>query len=284
VNGAGTFGERLHGVIAEQGAEMRERDFSEPIDVDFLDDDAIEARLREIIEDSYTPEDAWIDSQILAALGAVPHGTDMLATTLALYESQVAGFYSTDTGELVVRSNDDISATDQVTLAHEILHALADQAIGLPDLDEDFDGDEDGARASLAVIEGDATLLMTQWAMDHLELSELLAMQSDPAFLESQAALDELPPYLAAELFFAYEDGLEYVCEQWITDGWAGVDKAYIDPPTTTAEVLWFDHPGVTDTPAPVVAPRGFADAYTTTFGAAPLLWLFDAPGGVQQS
>jgi hypothetical protein len=58
------------------------------------------------------------------------------------------------------------------------------------------------------------------------------------------------------------------------------VDAAYADLPTTTAEVLFGDDAATTGSPAAFTAPAGFEEVHTATFGAAPLSWLFAAPGG----
>jgi hypothetical protein len=60
---------------------------------------------------------------------------------------------------------------------------------------------------------------------------------------------------------------------------WAAIDAAYDAPPTTSAEVLWGE-PVEPASTASVGAPAGFEELTNTTFGAAQLLWLLEAPGG----
>lgn len=267
---------------ADQVADLRELAFATAPEVTFLDDDAIRARLGEIVERDYPAADADVDARLLTALGAIPPGSDMHQLQEQILGDQVAGFYDPATGELVVRTpGDGIGTTDRVTLAHELQHALADQALGLPDLDGPRSrSDQDAALATLAVIEGDATLLMNQWTLANVGLVEQLRLVADPSILAAQSALEQLPPYLVSELLFPYTAGLDHVCARWVDGGWAAVDAAYADSPTTTAEVLWPDHPGREGEPAVLAAPAGHEQALTTTFGAAPLLWLLEAPGG----
>jgi len=60
--------------------------------------------------------------------------------------------------------------------------------------------------ARLALIEGDASLLMTQWLTSHLDtagIAEILA--GDPA---AQAQLDAAPPFIRDGLLFPYMQGV----------------------------------------------------------------------------
>jgi hypothetical protein len=251
--------------------------------VAFLDDVATRARLQELLEeeDAIDREALAVQERLLTALRAIPAGTDLEELQLALLEDSVAGFYVSDTGELVVRVPDDgrIRGIDRITIAHELQHALADQALGLPDPTEPpLSEDADATLATLAVVEGDATLVMQRWGLEHVSLMEQLGAFGDPDMLAAQAALDDVPHVLQRELMSPYLDGLDWVCDRYLEGGWAAVDEAYRSPPTTTAEVL-FGEPVDPVEPTSLGAPRGFDEVGAITFGAAPLLWLFEAPG-----
>ncbi len=238
-------------------------------------------RVLAIFDEEYPADVAEGREAALRALGAIPADADLRAMQRQLFEEQVAGFYDPDTGELVVGSDGDLSAADRVIVAHELGHALVDQAVGLPDVEDPaFEEDHDRLLSTLALVEGDATLLMHRWALETLSLEEQLAMASDPSVLASQQSLAAFPHHLAAELEFPYRAGLGFACDTWRQEGWAGVDGAYADPPATTATVLWPDHPGRVGDPTDLAAPSGHQPVHTTTFGAAELLWLLEAPGG----
>lgn len=267
--------------VAEEVAELRELSWTTAPEVAFLGDDELRRRLGEVMDEDYPVEDAQLEGRYLAALGAVPADTDMGQLRRQLLEEQVAGFYDPDTGELVVRTPSGvISAADRVVLAHELDHALTDQALGLPELDhERFAQDQDALLAALSVVEGDATLLMNHWALGNLGFGDQMALATDPAIVAAQAAMDDMPAYLGAELVFPYTTGLDHVCDRWQDDGWSSVDAAYANLPTTSATVLWPDHPGAVGAPDELTTPAGYEQAHTTTFGAAHLLWLLEAPG-----
>ncbi len=261
-------------VVAERGLEL-----SEPIDPTLLTPDELRARIVELTERDYPPEAAALDARLLVSLGAIPRGTDLQELQLDLLGGQVAGFYDPDTGELTAIAADGLDPTTRITLAHEIDHALADQAIGLPDLDG-FEGRSDEGLATLAVIEGDASLLMQRWAMQHLSLLDQLGAAA--ASLGPADQLRATPWVLQQQLVFPYTTGLEFACTQFLDGGWGAIDALYADPPTTTAQVLWPERftagEATVDVTDPVL-PDGWDEVRRDQLGAADLLWLFQAPG-----
>jgi hypothetical protein len=271
--------------IAETVERLRGLEFSEPVEPTFLSPEEITARVRELFLEEYTPALGDQEQRILTAVGAIPPGTDLRALRADLLGSQVAGFYDPQTGELVVRrSGDELTVNDRVVLAHELDHALTDQALGLPVPDDLRAGSEDRDLAATALVEGDATLLMQQYSAS-LSFEDQLGALDPTALvdaLQAQTDLAELPHYLQAELRFPYESGLTYVCDRFERGGWAEVDAAYASPPGSTLEVL---APG-REPGAPVDLDlsgrlrRPWQRAPERELGAAPLLWLFEAPGG----
>lgn len=270
--------------IADQVAELRELAWQDDVEVAFLDDVATRERLQELLaeEDAIDREALAVQEGLLTALRAVPAGTDLEELQLALLEESVAGFYVSDTGELVVRVPDDgrIRGIDRITIAHELQHALADQVIGLPDPAEPpLSEDADATLAALAVVEGDATLVMQQWALGNVSLMEQLGAIGDPDMLAAQAALDDVPHVVQQQLLSPYLDGMDWVCDRYLEGSWAAVDEAYRSPPATSAEILFGEPIEPVEPEAALGTPSGFDEVGSMTFGAAPLLWLFEAPG-----
>lgn len=262
---------------------LRALEFSDAPAPSFLDDEQIGERLTEEITDEYDAGTADIDARILAALGAVPADIDLVALQTDLLTSQVAGFYDPETDELVVRgtADDGLDPAAQTTLAHELQHALADQAFELPvDVTEDT-GDGDAALAALSLVEGDATLTQQQFTVVGLTLAEQLGLSADPGALAAQRQLADVPHYVAQSLQFPYLAGLRFACARYLDGGWEAVDAAYDDLPTTTAEILDPARYGTApvDPPDPGEPGRGWRQRRVTTIGAADLLWLFEAPG-----
>jgi hypothetical protein len=267
--------------IAAQVEAERELAFTGPVAAEILAPGALAERVRSLTLEDYSEADADVDARLLAALGAIPPGTDLRALVIDLLGDQVAGFYDPDTGEMVALGGADLDAMTKVTLAHELTHALTDQALGLPDL-AGFDGQTDAALAAQAVIEGDATLLMQRWAMSYLSLMEQFGMAGDS--IGAQADLAGVPYHLQQQLVFPYLAGMNFVCDHFTDAGWVGVDALYSALPRTTAEILWPERYRNSETPRETTLPRapgaGWETLRTDTLGAAELMWLFEAPGG----
>ena len=141
---------------------------------------------------------------------------------------QVAGYYDPETGDVVVRvpeGGGSLDANGQTTLAHELDHALTDQALGLPDIEEA--GASDANLARLALVEGDATLLMQRFALQSIGLLDQLGAALGPDAMAAQQDLAGVPPYLRSELMFPYTTGMAYACRLQEDGGWRGVDAAY---------------------------------------------------------
>ncbi len=263
---------------------LRSLQFGDAPTPEFLDDQQLTSRLTKEVRKDYDAEEARLDARLLATLGAVPDDIDLVALQTELLSNQVAGFYDPDTGELVVRrdgSGDGLTPSAQSTLAHELEHALADQALELPvEVTENTD-EADAALAALAVVEGDATLTQQQFTIVGLNLSEQLGLSADPDALAAQRQLDDVPHYLAQSLQFPYLAGLRFTCARYIAGGWDAVDALYGKLPTTSAEILDPQRygTGAVDPRDPGELGGRWQRRRTTTLGAADLLWLFEAPG-----
>lgn len=265
--------------VTDQVAALRGLSPDGELDVAFLGQEDFAARIAALVEEDLEGDAVDLDERVLGALGAVPDDVDLRRLTVDLLSSQAAGLYEPETGELVVLRGASLDGRAAAVVAHEVLHAIADDALGLPALDDPaFDTDGDAALATLAVVEGDATLTMQQWTLAHLSLQDQLALAQ--AGTAAQADLEGVPPFLVQQLEFPYLRGLSLACFLLRTGGWEAVDAAYASPPATTAQVLDPTHPGVVGQPVSVAAPAGWQQARTTTLGAAPLSWLVAAPDG----
>jgi hypothetical protein len=213
-------------------------------------------------------------------------GFDLVETQLDLLDSAVAGYYDPESADLVVATNaadSPLSPIDQVTLAHELIHALTDARLNFPDIIDDPRADPERARAIQALIEGDATLGMQQFSFGALDLMDQFGMILDPRLVASQADLEDVPYLLSSGLQLPYLEGMNFACSLYRAGGWAAVDAAYDAPPRTTAEILFpelYQEGWQPQTPSPAGTPGpGWSELRTVGFGAVDLLNLFSAPG-----
>ena len=266
--------------------KVRKLKFRNDVDVTFMPPQRLARRAARLFLEDYPAGVARSEQEILIALGAIPADTDLRATMKDLLESQVAGFYVPSDKTLFVPGNPkkELSAIEKTVIAHELEHALADQKLDLPIPERTDPTKMDENIAALSLVEGDATLTMQRYSLTAIPMFEQLTILSDPAYTASQQALEGIPQYLVDQLQFPYVDGLNFTCDLHRRGGWKAVNKAYDDPPTTSAQVLFPARYRSGESGAAMRPPRapgaGWRESFDSSFGAANLLWLFKAPGG----
>jgi hypothetical protein len=228
--------ERLDASMAAVVAELeafvesaRGLRFLEPVNVAVLGEAAFRRALSggEPVEEL----DADVETGVLRALGLIGSGDDV-GDAGEVDADSVAGFYDTDTKELVVRGARLTPFVRQV-LVHELTHALDDQHF---DLDPDLVDDE-AALAFDALVEGNATVVEARYVASLSEADRRHAKAEEEATFGRSSGPDG--PEIFLELGeFPYVDGPEFVTALLAAGGHARVDGAFRTPPTTSAEVL----------------------------------------------
>ena len=276
--------QRVAGIVER----IRDLRFDETPNPTYLAPDELAERAAGLLED-YSEEQAHEDAVLLERLGAIPSGTDLRELLSTALGEQVAGYYDPESGELVVGTDvagGRLGPLDELTLAHELQHALADQALGLPVQQDVPAGDEDAAFAVQSLIEGDATLTMALYAEQALSVIDQARLLAEQGRLASELGnLTTLPHYVQRSLLFPYEEGMAFVSHLESRGGWELVDAAYTRTPSTSLEILQPERylTGATEVadPRDLGSPgTGWAEVDRVGVGAADLLFLFEAPGG----
>ena len=112
------------------------------------------------------PPAAGPTSEVLGLLGLLPPGTDLREAAESTYGEAVAGYYDPRSGRLRVVQGAQTGnrVLYEMTLAHELDHALEDQRL---ELDADaVAGSDDASLAYTALVEGSATALMYRYVDD----------------------------------------------------------------------------------------------------------------------
>jgi len=247
--------------IEEAVVEIRGLQARQSVTPTFLSTGELRQRLEEDLAEDYPPEEARKDALTLSAFDFLEADFDLYSFLLDLLSEQIAGFYDSESDEFVIIGADDFGVLEQLTHAHEYVHALQDQHYDLDVLDDEQLSD-DASLAMTAFVEGDATLVqmlyMTSGAISRQDLVDLLgeAVAIDTPVLESA------PPFLANELTFPYTTGLEFVQKLYGEGGFAAVEQAWAEPPQSTEQIIHPERYLADDEPQLV-----FLDPLTDTLG-----------------
>ena len=223
--------------ITDAVSELRELPVEQEVVEAFLTQEALEEDLLATIDEDYPLADRQADERFLIALGLLPEGTDLGELYVNLYAEQIAGYYDPEADELfVIAGDDELGALDEFTYAHEVVHALQDQAFDLGTIREPFLTSDDTVLAITALIEGDATVASTDYVLSNPELLAALTVEFNE--LPESPVLDAAPAVIRESLLFPYEAGQTFVSALREGDDWASVDAAFEDLPMSTEQIL----------------------------------------------
>lgn len=188
------------------------------------------------LDQQVTPAEQAADDELLKLLGLIPANSNLRQIHGQVFQDQVAGFYDPTTKKLALVKNTgaEDESIGEITLAHELTHALDDQRFGIQDQPP---GTDDRATAYSALVEGDATSVMTRYATRYMTGSNLLGA----LFAGTTAGGPRLPPYIQASLEFPYLEGQRFIDTlfNYSGGGWKLVNYAFrFRPPVSTAQVL----------------------------------------------
>jgi hypothetical protein len=224
--------------IEQQTEDIRELDLLEPVPISVISREELRQNLIDDVNADYSQEEADEDAQELWLLRLIDDPTiDLYQFQIDLLSEQVLGYYDPERDEMFIVSDaDGLSGLAEFTLSHELVHAIQDQHYDLQKVRFYDQGDNDRDTAAVALIEGDAQLAQTQYAQT-MDPSELIDMLGEAGSLSSEV-VDNAPPYLRESLYFPYEQGLKFVQTLYSEDGFATLDQAFTDPPTSTEQIL----------------------------------------------
>jgi hypothetical protein len=259
-------------------AEISNLKLQRPVPSDLISKDKVNAFLKKKVKEVSTPEELRAEELTLKKFGLVPQDFDLAKTTVDVLTEQAAAFYDYHHKKLYI-TDWTPSATREAALAHELAHALADQNFNLKRFIKKAHESDDEALARMAVMEGQATWLMSEFLarrtgetlVHHPELAERMNRMSDAAGGEFPV-FDGAPLYIRATLIFPYTGGMRFqqaVVDKQGKDAFAAVFRR---APVSTQQVL---HPEkyFSDekpaTPALPVPPtrRGYKGLIGGTFG-----------------
>ena len=226
--------------IEEQVSEIRGLPPAEIGPPDIISRAEVVEELERLFEEQYPEEEQEADNIALRALGLLEPGQDVAELQLQLLGDQVLGFYDDVEKRMVVVSDAGLDANAKLTYAHEYAHALQDAAFGIDSLDREAVGEDDRGLARTALLEGDATVVMLAWALEHLTQEELMEIGTGAELPDTTG----IPSWMVHQLQFPYNEGSLWVGElagNPRSPNFAEVDAAYANPPDSTEQVIYMD-------------------------------------------
>lgn len=240
---------------------LRGLQFKEEVAVEIKTRGEMRRYLEEDLDREYG--DARLENMALAygKLGLYPQGIDLKKSLLDFLGTQVAAFYDprakklimpedleggklVDTVQFLVRRD----LVGEMTLAHELTHALQDQHFSIEEKVTPSDND-DKTLAYYAVAEGDATLagMFTLLGRTDLKLLPRISKEIESELKEKHSVSSDVPEAIIEELLFRYYGGVSFVARVLDKRGWIGVNYLYSSPPLSSEQVLhpekYFDAP-----------------------------------------
>ncbi|HEX7495654.1 MAG TPA: hypothetical protein VF349_03370 [Candidatus Limnocylindrales bacterium] len=231
-------------------------------------------------------------SRLFVDLGLLPAGSSLEQMEIDLQAGQVIGFYDTDSkGLYVLSESGGVGGMQKLTFSHEYTHALQDQNFGLDKLGLDAPDQSDRDLARLAVPEGDATEMMSQWMIKYMSPIEMMQVAGESLIGPQADQLAKAPRILSETLLFPYESGLSFVEGIYHAGGWAAVNALYANPPDSTSQILHPDlytarvKPVAVTVPAVPSSLAGWKMTMQDTLGELELrIWLEGETPSASQS
>jgi hypothetical protein len=222
--------------------------FSKKVPAAMINKEQLRKFLDERIDHAMKPADLRAEELTLKMLGLLPEDFDLRSETVDLLTEQAAAFYDYHKKKLFIIEGDSVGDSGgggRIALVHELAHALADQNFHLEKYIKENGLSDDSATARMAVMEGQATWLMTAYMQKSMggkpEVPEaMLAMMSQ--MVEGGATQYEVfskaPLYIRESLIFPYTGGMTFQDAVFRKLGHQAFSEVFEHAPVSTQQVI----------------------------------------------
>jgi hypothetical protein len=208
--------------------------FKHPVAVSFLPDNVYVASLNQGQPTPSASSDTN-ETSFYRALGLIQGTADLNTSGNQLQDDGTLAYYSYTTKSISVRGTT-LSVATQVTLSHELTHALQDQYF---DLNRVNAMPDEEASAFRMLYEGDAVRVQNDYEASLSAADQAAyATQSQAQDSAATSGLASVPPALQTMFGEPYVLGPEFVAALLAQGGNATVDNAFRNPPIDEAQVF----------------------------------------------
>lgn len=270
-------------VFDEIGGDLRELNqitglkIHHSVPFDLISKDEVNKFLKGRVEEKSSQEDLRIEELGLKKFGFVPQDFDLKKSEVDLLTEQSAAFYDYHKKHLYIAdwAPKDMRAE---ALVHELAHALADQNFHLERFIKKSGDDDDGSMAREAVMEGQATWLMSE----EMERRQGQTLTGSPAAVEEMSramdsggkdypVFDATPLYIRRTLVFPYTKGMLFQNALVEKLGKQAFREVFRNAPVSTQQILhpekYFTHVAPAKPELPRFSERGYKRLAWGTMG-----------------
>ncbi|RYX85593.1 hypothetical protein EON83_04440 [bacterium] len=229
--------------ILKETSKLRQLSIKRSVPTNVQNRAQIEKFMASQIQDKAKVSEIAAANLYLRQLGLAPKNFDLKTAYARLLGEQVAGYYSSKTGQFTTASSVNPLELETV-MSHELTHALQDQHFGLKKLENAPRHESDTSLAFSALVEGDATYTMARYSTSSPLRAFGILASSLSTLMGGGSEMVELkqsPKILQSMLGFPYLSGLTFATSLYNRGGWASISKAYSRPPQSTQQILHFD-------------------------------------------
>ena len=230
--------------IAQELQRISGMPLKHPVPCDYIDKQHIKEFLQKRVKDVAKPEELRAEELTLKMFGLVPADFNLAENTVELLTEQAAAFYDYEKKKLFITDTTP-GATQEPVLAHELAHAIADQNYHLGRFIKQGRKSDDGSAARMAVMEGQATWLMSEFLARRMKKS----LKDSPGMVAAMSSMtdnngsefpvfDKSPLYLRQTLVFPYTKGMLFQHAVFERDGQDGFAEVFRKPPSSTQQIL----------------------------------------------
>jgi hypothetical protein len=216
-----------------------------PVPCAFITKDDVNKFLKDRVKEVAKPDEIRAEELTLKKFGFVPADFDLAKNTVDLLTEQAAAFYDYNKKKLFLTESTSSTESQEPVLAHELAHALADQNYNLAKFIRQGRKSDDGSTARLAVMEGQATWLMSEF----LARRSGQSLKNSPALVEMMSKLSDSsggqypvfenePLYLRETLVFPYTKGMLFQNAVLQRDGRQSFGEVFDHPPISTQQIM----------------------------------------------
>jgi hypothetical protein len=221
--------------MVSQVSQMMDLPLGRELKFEVLDQQKMKQFIDAKLEEDLPPDYLIRYELLLKSVGALPWRSDLRRLLVRLLSEQAAGLFDPITKKIYASANFSLDRPiSRIILAHEICHAIQDYHFDLRKMMKASQHDDDRSVATLALIEGEATQLMMEYAVQHLRIRSPLDFLE--ILTQDQSAFRSTPFYLRQSLVYPYIKGQELILAIDLHPSKTR-DEAFENPPESSEQL-----------------------------------------------